>query len=130
MVAYSFKKHFAEPIVAGRKRQTLRDDRKRHARVGETLQLYTGMRTKHCRMIGTATCLAVSRIRLDFEDGRVESVETGLALTTLEELDAFAVYDGFPDWRALERFWRKEHPDVAAAWEGVRIQWAAFKPEP
>lgn len=127
MVAYSFKKHFAAPILAGTKRQTLRNDRKRHARAGETLQLYTGMRTKHCQLVGTATCLGVTRIRLDFEEGRVESFETGLAVTRLEDLDAFAQFDGFTDWRALERFWRKEHPDVTEAWEGVRIQWIDFK---
>ncbi|MEJ0016825.1 MAG: ASCH domain-containing protein [Acetobacteraceae bacterium] len=47
MVAYSFKRDFAAPILAGIKRQTIRADRRRHARPGEVLQLYTGMRTKH-----------------------------------------------------------------------------------
>ncbi len=131
MVAYSFNARFAEPITAGTKRQTLRNDRKRHAHVGETLQLYTGMRTRQCRLIGTATCLDASPIRLDFEDGRVE-FQSGTAFTTEDELNAFAAVDGFAHWKDLAAFWRRNHPDVSEAWEGIRILWGAtFKaPEP
>jgi hypothetical protein len=46
VVAYSFRQQFRPPILAGTKRQTIRADRKRHARPGEQLQLYTGMRTR------------------------------------------------------------------------------------
>jgi len=35
MVAYSFRARFREPILVGAKRQTIRADRKRHARPGE-----------------------------------------------------------------------------------------------
>lgn len=122
MVAYSFKAQFAEPIRAGTKRQTLRNDRKRHAREGETLQLYTGMRTRQCKLVGTATCMSVAPIRLDLEDGRVEYPETGHAITQIDHLDMFAQIDGFADWRALMAFWAKEHPS-APLWTGVRIVW-------
>lgn len=129
MVAYSFKAHFAGPIRSGTKRQTLRNDRKRHARVGETIQLYTGMRTKHCKLIGTALCLDTRLIRLDLEDGRVEFA-SGNAITELPNLDAFAQVDGFTDWRALMAFWAKEHPGVPQ-WSGVRISWGeTFKTSP
>ena len=53
MVAYSFKSQFEEPIVAREKRQTVRGFRKRHARPGEPIQLYVGMRTRNCRKILT-----------------------------------------------------------------------------
>ena len=53
MVAYSLKPRFIPPILSGAKRQTIRAiSRRRHAIPGETLQLYTGMRTKQCRLIG------------------------------------------------------------------------------
>ena len=52
MVAYSFKKQFGPPILAGTKAQTIRADRKRHVRSGELVQLYTGMRTRQCRRLG------------------------------------------------------------------------------
>ncbi|MFK5597639.1 hypothetical protein ACFZ8E_11600 [Methylobacterium sp. HMF5984] len=55
MVAYSFKARFAAPILAGTKAQTIpaeRTGRSRHARPGEQLQLFSGMRTKHCLRLG------------------------------------------------------------------------------
>lgn len=74
MVAYSFKAQFVEPIRAGLglptepqirpKRQTIRADRKRHARPGEELQLYRGMRTRQCFLIGRAACTEVTKIRI------------------------------------------------------------------
>jgi hypothetical protein len=126
MVAYSFKARFAAPIQSGVKRQTLRNDRKRHALEGETLQLYTGMRTRSCKLIGLAICLAISRVRLDFVHRRVEFLETGTAYTELENTDQFAVSDGFADWRDMENFWAAEHPDLRQ-WEGVLIRWTDLR---
>lgn len=123
MVAYSFKARFADPILDGTKRQTIRAPRKRHARSGEELQLYTGMRTKSCKLIRRAKCLDVSTVRLDFDATRVEVLETGTAWTTIDECNAFAVADGFTDWKDMHAFWRKEHPDIDA-FEGVLIRWA------
>lgn len=126
MVAYSFKGRFAEPILAGTKRQTIRADRKRHARPGEELQLYTGMRTRSCRLIGRAPCTFVGSIRIDVEHGRIESLGTGTAWTTLEEIDLFAQRDGFADWRDMARFWAAEHPDLPV-FSGVLIQWGELR---
>ena len=55
MVAYNFQKQFADAVERGEKRQTIRAPRRdgRHAKVGDKLQLYTGMRTKQCGMIVT-----------------------------------------------------------------------------
>jgi hypothetical protein len=57
MVAYSFQPMFELPIVLGTKRQTIRAaGKRRHARAGDTLQLYLGMRTPRCRLLATASC--------------------------------------------------------------------------
>lgn len=122
MVAYSFKAHFRDPILHGTKRQTLRNPRKRHAMQGEELQLYTGMRTSSCKIIGIATCVDVRVIRLDLEHGRIETPATGFALTTPDEIDGFAQMDGFTNWREMARFWEVNHPGVPL-WEGVVIRW-------
>lgn len=45
MVAYSFRPQFIAPIQSGAKRQTVRGLRKRHAHVGELVQLYTARRS-------------------------------------------------------------------------------------
>lgn len=129
MVAYSFKARFEKSIRDGAKRHTLRNDRKRHARVGDRVQLYVGMRTKHCRRIGVATCLAVLRLRIDFDQRRVE-YESGNAITTEEDTDAFAMADGFADWKDMESFWVREHPG-RRQWSRVMIQWGhTLQPDP
>lgn len=131
MVAYSFKKRFAPPIIAGlvpgplvtgMKRQTIRANRKRHARPGEELQLYTGMRTKSCRLLGKPVCTSCLSIRLQFGISPAMLIGGTAAAAAAEELDEFAQYDGFEDWADLRAFWGREHPDVTD-FVGVLIRW-------
>lgn len=127
MVAYSFKRQFVAPIRALNKAQTIRADRKRHARIGETLQLYSGMRTKSCMLIGTAKCSGVFPVRIDFQKYIVDVNGCTIAsLFLLNSLNKFAVDDGFNDWFELCAFWAKEHGAIAA-WSGVLIRWTDFK---
>ena len=121
MVAYSFKGRFAELIRTGSKTQTVRAERKRHAMPGETLQLYTGMRTRSCKLIARATCVAVSPIRFVF-DPHPQIFLHGLQHGDQATLDHFAQCDGFRDWADLAAFWAKEHPDLKA-FSGVLIRW-------
>jgi len=123
MVAYNFQKRFVSRIEDGTKGQTIRRERKRHARPGELLQLYTGMRTKHCSLIGTAWCHRVSPIRLDFDTPLIETAwET---ITAPLKLDLFAVADGFWRWRHMATFWRVYHPDTRV-FSGILIEWSGF----
>lgn len=124
MVAYSFQPQFALPIATKTKRQTLRNDRKRHARAAEEIQLYTGLRTRHARKLGIASCVSVQPIRIDFAKSTVWSPATNRWWTRAIELDDFAELDGFAGWAALADFWRIHHPAMRDAWEGVRIFWA------
>lgn len=125
MVAYSFKERFVDPIRAVTKCQTIRADRRRHARAGEELQLYTGMRTRHCKLIGRADCLSVWPVTLIFQDG------DGVALESFKshyggDLDNFAVADGFRNWAELRDFWSLNHPGVDI-FDGVLIRWGALR---
>jgi hypothetical protein len=126
MVAYSFKAQFRAPILAGTKRQTIRADRKRHARAGEQLQLYTGMRTRNCGLIGRALCSMVDPIRIAVSEGWIETPRLG-RFYSVSSLDDFARADGFADWSGMQDFWRREHPD-AAIFSGVLIQWGVLEP--
>lgn len=131
MVAYSFKKRFIVPIRANTKRQTIRAERRgrsRHARPGEPVQLYFGMRTKHVRLIAAPLCEAVYPISIHLGD-RIVCANDGW-IREEADLDAFAVCDGFRDFDDLTAFWRREHPGVLA-FSGVLIRWApiaAFAP--
>ena len=126
MVAYSFKQQFRAPILAGTKRQTIRADRKRHVRTGEQLQLYTGMRTRQCAIIGHAVCEGVTPVRIAVEAGSVWPSDPG-CWTGTDFLDAFAWADGFADWSEMREFWRREHPS-ASLFSGVLIRWGALLP--
>lgn len=141
MVAYSFKSFFAPQIEAGFKRQTIRADRRRHARPGEALQLFTGMRTRHCRKIRPdVTCLSIEPIDMLFVGGLMQSVfvswssegDQRLSPTELEQLardDGFAPehfndasgYCGATALENMEAFWREHHE--AGPFHGVLIKW-------
>ncbi len=124
MVAYSFRAQFRAPVLDGIKQQTIRADRKRHARPGEEVQLYTGMRTRQCAIIGRAKCVTVHAVRLWVEAGAVEI--DGRAMP-IGRLDEFARDDGFDDWPAMQAFWRKQHPDTPV-FSGVMIRWGTLLP--
>lgn len=133
MVAYSFKRQFVAPIQVGLgtieripgteyapKRQTIRAYRKRHARPGEEIQLYCGMRTKHCFLIGRARCTSVDGILLRFGIGKI-SVDNYPAIREDDELDIFAQADGFKDFAEMAAFWHEEYGQDH--FEGIIIKW-------
>lgn len=132
MVAYSFKKQFGPPILAGTKAHTIRADRKRHARPGEELQLYTGMRTKHCRLVARVPCIAVEPVRLRFSRrGPSELFEVGGVPLSPREMVRFAYADGFDGLDAMARFWWAEHPPEEGDtlnFTGVVIRWTPLAP--
>lgn len=131
MVAYSFQKRFAPGIQDGTKPHTIRADRKRHAHVGEPLQLYCGMRSKHCfKIVDDPVCQRIhdiviilgahhiKRVLID----RVESMDLSMRLDLpLGLVDNFAISDGFRDSKDMHEFWRASHePGV---FRGKLIGW-------
>lgn len=125
MVAYSFQAQFIDPIRSGRKRQTVRAiGKRRHARPGDQLQLYTGMRTRSCRLQARAVCADVQPIRIEFSTmypGDVVRIGDGPRIWQ-GDLDPFAQSDGFDSWQAMRDFWSKHHPHVLQFY-GVIIFW-------
>jgi len=133
MVAYSFKPRFAEPILDGTKTQTIRaNGKRRHSRVGEELQLYTGMRTRNCKLIRRAECIEVLPVRLlfSYKNGPVGFFVDKRQLDTAE-METFAYADGFGrdgDSAVMDMtvFWLKEHGDPKVdmlAFDGALIRW-------
>lgn len=127
MVAYSFQRRFCDQVANWQKRQTIRADRKRHARPGEALQLYFAMRTKRCRKLISPDPVCVS------VDPIVIMVPTGGGLATVAALkqsrlmpvsDRFARLDGFQDAEDFTRFWFDAHG--AGEFRGVLIRWGRY----
>lgn len=123
MVAYSFKRRFVPPILTGAKLRTIRADRARHARVGEEVQLYRGMRTSQCILLGTGTCVYIGPVVLDWIAGTVECHGGRV------DPNDFAINDGFRSIEDMRLFWSLEHPGVDR-FAGVMIRWRGFKPNP
>ena len=122
MVAYSFKARFAPLIVSGEKAQTIRGHRKRHARPGEPVQLYTGMRTKRCRkIIPDPVCEAVEDILIRVPRGFEPCVVTQRGRTGYVT-PQFAQADGFEGVEDFTRFWFDTHGP--GLFEGVVIRWS------
>ncbi len=128
MVAFSFQKRFVAPILSGQKAQTIRRTLRRGTRPGCELQIYTGMRTKYCRLIGRATAVSVVPIWMHF-DCDVVFFPGVPDSSTPETPDQFARDDGFKDWLELKKFWAKQHPDVVT-FDGWLIAWGNFQPAP
>lgn len=120
MVAYNFQAQFADDVASGRKRQTIRPNRKHNPEPGERLQLYTGQRTKACRKLCEPVCVQVSRVIID-QRMAISMVEIGGdAIVTQEELDTFVQADGFASHIEFLAFFRKQY---GPHFEGVLIKW-------
>ncbi len=126
MVAYNFQERFVRAIELGQKRQTIRRDRPlygRHARLGDVLQLYTGMRTGRCRLIrDDVFCTSVMPCHIEFgPDGLITEIRAGgMQVRFLKE---FASGDGFNSLADMSRFFVDAYG--AGPFEGVLIEWAA-----
>lgn len=141
MVAYSFQDRFIGPIRAGLgiphrnergqiaipgpkpKRQTIRAvGKRRHAREGDALQLYWGMRNPRCFLIGRATCTGVLPIIIWVPPTGALVVERAHKLLMAKDLALFSQLDGFADPDDMAAFWRKEHEGIEK-FEGFLITW-------
>jgi len=117
MPALNFQKQFAPKVESGEKLQTIRALRKdgRDPKPGDTLFLYTGMRTKACRKLKEATAIKVHDISIKdvgvFVDG--ESLN-------FKERKALALADGFSCTKDFRNFFTMTH---GIPFTGKIIKW-------
>jgi len=94
VVAFNFSPEFADAVVSGEKVQTVRKTKR--AKPGDLLQLYTGQRTKNCRLLREAKCAYVDYVHI---------APDGLTVGDTEKhpgnADAFAKRDGFKNFDAM-----------------------------
>lgn len=121
MVAYNFQRELAPKVESLQKRQTVRaHGRRRHARPGDALQLYTGQRTRSCRKLLDATCTAVADVIIDRDENALPRIHiAGQKLDALEAY-AFAKADGFTSAEAMIQWFEQQH---GLPFDGVCVQW-------
>lgn len=128
MPAYNFQKQFVPMILDGTKTQTIRRLRKvrrgqlvtyKPEEAGRVLSLYTGMRTKQCRLLCKVNCVAVRGILIKYDEG----VVLGKAEVYLSDrADAFARGDGFADFSDMADWFRTAYG--GDSFLGQLIQWS------
>ncbi|WP_339680008.1 ASCH domain-containing protein [Cyclobacterium marinum] len=110
-----FKKQFAGPILDGTKIFTIREKRKVEPKIGETLHMYSGLRTKHTELISKEHTLTGIQL-VDIAISEDRSVKPFIKWVTVyvderqlsnTELNVLAVSDGFTDLNDFCNFWLK-----------------------
>lgn len=123
-MVYNFKARFAPLIESGQKLTTIRAPRKdgKLPKPGETLKLFTGMRTKACRKLGERTCLSVKRVAI------MKGADSGKPVLYIDlkwihepaHLNSVAIRDGFASWEEMGKFFEETHGPF---FEGHLIEW-------
>ncbi|MCP4702533.1 MAG: hypothetical protein GY862_37595 [Gammaproteobacteria bacterium] len=120
MPAYNFKRCFVHDVVTGRKSMTIRPLRKRATKPGDTLYLYTGMRSKSCQLLRKEECLRVTPVRIT-----ARTVTLGTCQQYKSEIDRLALLDGFSCKAEFFEFYRKQ---CKFPFKGEMIEWEAIVP--
>jgi hypothetical protein len=119
MPSLNFQQQFAADVEAGRKRQSIRLNRR--FRVGDTVHLFTGMRTKQCRRLGSGIVTEVLPLTIS----RADAVPALVVSVDCCELSpsaahALATADGFSGLCAMERWFTSNH---GLPFDGWLIRW-------
>lgn len=120
MGLYNFQRRFVPKILSGEKTHTIRAERAHPDKPGNTLHLYTGLRTKKARLLMRVPCMKVEGIEIrsdvavvDPPSGDVYSlirVFIGGEQLAWDECDSFARRDGFSDFADMMAFWNGRLP--------------------
>lgn len=123
---FNFQRQFAARVEQGEKRQTIRGRRAdgRRPQPGDQVKLYTGLRTRHARLLCQAAVVRCRAVRIDFaaNDGNGEMVIDG-ELLQLEHRQTFAAADGFDCWQAMLAWFKDQYGSQGSSWDGFCVEW-------
>jgi hypothetical protein len=124
MPAYNFQGRFAQLVADGVKPHTIRPRRKRPTVVGDTLYLYTGMRTRNCRLLRTETCTAVTSIDIGKNVMGEDHVLHDGRFLDRAQVEWLARADGFDSVEAFFAFFRDTYGRThGPTFRGELIAW-------
>lgn len=104
MVAFNFSPEFANAVQSREKLQTIRQTRR--AKVGDSIQLYTGQRTPACRKLSDTdpVCTYVGYVAI-----RPDYLTVGDTRKHPRDVDAFARLDGFNDYADMVAWFQSRY---------------------
>jgi hypothetical protein len=108
-----FKKRFADPIKIGTKVFTIRKRRKVRPKVGETIHMYSGLRTKHTELISNKEKLqSIQTVRIlikrwqEPDNGPWEyEISVFVDRKYVKDIQSFARFDGFKNMFEWADYW-------------------------
>ena len=120
---------FADKILSGEKRQTIRkaSPRWKNVKAGDKLSLYAGLRTKNCRKLGTAEVDSIEDIKIVSKrenPGFTSRIWVNGKALGLREYEELSKADGFC-W--IVDFLEFFHSHYGKNFEGKIIKWTNFK---
>jgi hypothetical protein len=120
MPLLNFKSQFVQPIREGRKRHTIRAERKIPVKVGDKLYLYSGLRQKGAFriLLDAVTCTRVENIVIGYGEARRFVLTVDGQVLDRSERERLARADGFKDFDKMMEFWRGRLP-----FKGNIIHW-------
>lgn len=129
MGLYNFQQRFAPFILDGRKTHTIRGLRAHPDKPGNTLHLYTGLRTKKAKLLMRVPCVKVEDIEIwcRVEDVGFTSFTSDVGMKVggqnLDESEAHSLArrDGFLDFYEMLKFWLT--PKSRLPFSGQIIHW-------
>lgn len=126
MPALNFKAKWIPLILSGAKRQTIRETRKVPIKMGDTLYLYTGQRTKTSTLLLTTECVEVKKIELYIVCCPTERrVKIGNFILSREAKEQLAKDDGFNSFNEFWDFFFHDDPEREMnGFEGQLIKWS------
>lgn len=116
MVALNFSPQFAPLVAAGTKRQTIRQSAR--AKPGDSLQLYTGQRTKACRKLVAPDPICTDCMYIGLT---ARGITLGDASKFPGNIDDFARADGFDDYAAMWKWFSERYE--TQSFTGHVIRW-------
>lgn len=128
MSAYNFQAQFAPLVESGLKRQTIRAiGKRRHARPGEPVQLYTGMRTKACRKLLIPDPICTDVLPISMRVIEAHGISARMVRVTIKDHDLtvtekkqLARRDGFSSVAEMTDWFERVH---GMPFEGLLIKW-------
>ena len=115
-----FKKQFVEPILAGTKIHTIREDKHRRWKVGNKIQFATGVRTKKYKQFSEKVCTGIQRIEMKWTNEidmicKIDEIDIiGIEFSKLSRNDGFPFVYEFLNWFSKD-------------FTGVIIHWTDFR---
>lgn len=124
MPAFNFQPRFADLVESGAKTQTIRKTCR--AKVGDTVYLYTGQRTKQCRKLGQGVVTSSTAIRLYLSPalGGLPMLKYGGRLLTNDGEENIATDDGFTCFLEMANWFQNQY---GLPFEGWLITWRLNK---